>query len=76
MRHVGLARVAREAKHDLVVVRVYAQGIDYTTSAGTDNLVGGSRTAPRQYTEYWTFVREGTGDFKLASIVQDEMYAG
>ena len=77
VRHVGLAKVVREPSFDVVTVRVYAQGLDYTEQVGGSEMVGGSRVEPRQYTEYWTFVRaKDAGDFKLASIVQDELYAG
>jgi predicted lipid-binding transport protein (Tim44 family) len=77
VRHVGLAQVTREPNLDAVTVRVYAAGNDFTTKAGTTEMVGGSQTAKREYTEYWTFVRaKGAPTWLLTKIEQDELYIG
>lgn len=77
VRHVGLAQVTREYGLDAVTVRVYAAGNDFTTKAGTTEMVGGSQTAKREYTEYWTFVRaKGAPTWLLTKIEQDELYIG
>jgi hypothetical protein len=77
VRHVGLAQVTREANLDAVTVRVYAAGHDFTTRAGTTDMVAGSQTVKREYTEYWTFVRsKGAPSWLLTKIEQDELYAG
>ncbi|HSD89327.1 MAG TPA: TIM44-like domain-containing protein [Kofleriaceae bacterium] len=77
VRHVGLAHVSRDPTLDAVTVRVYASGLDYTTRTGTSEVVGGSKTDRREYTEYWTFVRpKGTTDWLLTKIEQDELYDG
>ena len=77
VRHVGLAQVTREADLDAVTVRVYAAGHDFTTKAGTTDMVAGSQTAKREYTEYWTFVRsKGAPAWLLTKIEQDELYIG
>ncbi|MFO0618910.1 MAG: hypothetical protein U0414_40350, partial [Polyangiaceae bacterium] len=42
---------------DQITVRVFATGLDYTVRAAGGELVSGSRTAERRYSEYWTFIR-------------------
>lgn len=75
IRHIGLAQVTRELAVDAVTVRVYAKGFDVTTKAG--EIVSGSDSEKREYTEYWTFVRaKGAPDWRLTKIEQDELYAG
>jgi hypothetical protein len=56
---IELAKVRRDTFYDAVTVRVRASGLDYTTDA-RDSVVGGSRTTPRAYTEYWTLLRSST----------------
>jgi predicted lipid-binding transport protein (Tim44 family) len=51
-----LAKVTRDPWFDAITVRVYAAGVDYTVNAG-GTVVGGSKSARRAYTEYWTFLR-------------------
>jgi uncharacterized Zn finger protein (UPF0148 family) len=56
---IVLAKVLRDHYFDSITVRIYAQGHDYTLDASGD-VVGGSRTADRPYSEYWTFLRSST----------------
>jgi hypothetical protein len=51
--------VRRDHYFDAITARVFAQGHDYTLDA-KDHVVGGSKTRPRAYTEYWTFLRSST----------------
>jgi hypothetical protein len=53
---VHLARVTRDRWFHAITVRVYASCLDYTTDAN-GAIVGGNRQKPRDYSEYWTFVR-------------------
>jgi hypothetical protein len=53
---VHLARIARDRFFDAVTVRVFASCLDYTTNSGGD-IVAGDRDKPREYSEYWTFIR-------------------
>lgn len=50
-----LAKVERDRWYDAVTIRVFATGHDYTLRG--EHVVGGSRTTPRDYTEYWTLLR-------------------
>lgn len=50
-------RVGRDAQYDALTLRVWASGCDYTVEANGGRVVGGSRTAPRRYSEYWTLIR-------------------
>jgi predicted lipid-binding transport protein (Tim44 family) len=51
-----LSAVIRDPYYDAITVRVYGVGQDYTLDR-KQNVVGGSRTLDRAYTEYWTFIR-------------------
>ena len=56
IKHLSLARVTRDRYYDAITVRVYAMGLDFTLD-GKGKVVGGSKTANREYTEYWTLLR-------------------
>jgi predicted lipid-binding transport protein (Tim44 family) len=51
-----LARVTSDKFFDAITVRIYAQCLDYTIDKG-GKVVGGNRSKPRQYSEYWTLIR-------------------
>jgi predicted lipid-binding transport protein (Tim44 family) len=51
------AKVTRDAHYDAITVRFWASGLDYTVEAPGGKLVGGSRSEPRTYSEYWTLIR-------------------
>ncbi|HEU5061062.1 MAG TPA: TIM44-like domain-containing protein, partial [Kofleriaceae bacterium] len=51
------AKVTRDAHYDAVTVRFWASGLDYTVRADGGKVVGGSPSAPRTYSEYWTLIR-------------------
>ncbi|MEB2312214.1 MAG: TIM44-like domain-containing protein [Sorangiineae bacterium] len=57
---IELVRVTSDHFYDAITVRIYASSLDYTVRDADRAIVGGSRSAPRAYTEYWTFIR-GTG---------------
>ena len=52
-----LVRVVRDAFYDSLTLRVWGRGKDFTVRLDTGEVVGGSRTEDRRYTEYWTLVR-------------------
>ncbi|MFI5184815.1 MAG: TIM44-like domain-containing protein, partial [Vicinamibacteria bacterium] len=56
---VTCARTSSDAYFDAVTVRIAADGLDSTTTED-GKLVGGSTTARRRFTEYWTLIR-GSG---------------
>ncbi len=56
IRKVELVKVEPDAFYDAVTVRIYASMIDVVID-GQGRVVEGSRTAPRVFTEYWTFIR-------------------
>jgi predicted lipid-binding transport protein (Tim44 family) len=51
-----LARVDADRYYDAITLRLFARGLDFTLDEA-EQLVCGSRTTERAYTEYWTFVR-------------------
>ncbi len=53
---IDLANVLTDAHYDAVTVRVFATGLDYTI-ADDGRMLGGSRSRPRTYSEYWTLIR-------------------
>lgn len=53
---VQVARVLSDKHYDAITVRVYASGLDYTLDE-QGKVVGGDRRKPREYSEYWTFIR-------------------
>lgn len=53
---IHLSRVSSDKFYDALTVRTYGSCLDYTLNA-KDELVAGNRTRPRQYSEYWTFIR-------------------
>jgi hypothetical protein len=53
---VHMARVVHDAYFDAITLRVYATCRDYTLDAEGE-VVGGSRSKPRNYSEYWTLIR-------------------
>jgi hypothetical protein len=54
--NVVVANVLSDAVYDAVTVRLFATSLDYTLS-DEGQLLSGSRTVERAYTEYWTLVR-------------------
>ena len=57
---VELVRVTSDVHFHAVTVRLHATSQDYTLRESDGEVVGGSRTDDRSYTEYWTLIR-GTG---------------
>lgn len=57
IERLELANVTQDAFFDAVTVRVHASSLDYTVRDANGLLVCGSKTKPRRYTEYWTFIR-------------------
>jgi len=53
---VALANVLSDMHYDAITVRLFATGLDYTVS-DDGKLLSGSRSRPRDYSEYWTLIR-------------------
>jgi hypothetical protein len=51
------AKVVHDKHFDAITLRLFASGRDYTVRAGTGQLVSGSKSASRSYSEYWTLIR-------------------
>jgi hypothetical protein len=49
-------KIDTDAFYEAVTVRVWAEGRDYTLDNG-NQVVSGSKTRLRQWSEYWTFIR-------------------
>ena len=53
-------RVTSDKFFDAITVRLFASSLDYTVADDGGKVVGGSRTRPRRYSEYWTLIRSAT----------------
>jgi Tim44-like domain len=49
-------KITEDAFYNSITLRVGAQGYDYTVDDG-GSVVSGSKTSLRQWSEYWTFIR-------------------
>jgi predicted lipid-binding transport protein (Tim44 family) len=59
----------QESGQDFVTVRLAGAMLDYTLDDATGNVVAGSRSAPADFEEYWTFSRPvGPNRWKLSAI--------
>ncbi|MEK6710253.1 MAG: Tim44 domain-containing protein [Nitrospinota bacterium] len=68
---LGLAEAWQEEGHDFASVRVEASLLDYLAAETTGELLGGSRTEPVRFTEYWTWARKsGPNPWFLSAIEQ------
>ncbi len=54
---VDVARVVGDKYYHAITVRLYATSLDYTVRDSDGQVVGGSKSRERQYTEYWTLIR-------------------
>ena len=61
---VVAAKIDLDAFYESITVRVFAHALDWTEDAG-GKLVGGSKSTPRVFSEYWTFLRAIPGSVPL-----------
>ncbi len=54
---IELARVDTDAWFEALTLRVFARMRDWTEEVDGGKVVGGSKTEPRTFSEYWTFIR-------------------
>lgn len=54
--NVQLAHMEADKFYETFTVRIFASCLDYTLDSN-GAVIGGSRTTPRKFSEYWTFVR-------------------
>lgn len=50
-------RVISDRHYHALTVRLHATGLDYTVRVADGEVVGGSKTQERAYSEYWTLIR-------------------
>jgi predicted lipid-binding transport protein (Tim44 family) len=71
VRTVEVAEAWQEQGQDYITALIYANLLDYTTDDTTGQVVGGSKTEPVKFEEFWTFTRPvGGGSWKLCGIDQ------
>ncbi len=54
--NIQLAHMEADKFYETFTVRIFASCLDYTLDSN-GAVIGGSRTTPRKFSEYWTFVR-------------------
>jgi hypothetical protein len=59
-------KIKEDAFYISITLRIGAQGYDYTVDE-RENIVSGSNTVTRQWSEYWTFIRSRNAKPKAAS---------
>lgn len=64
---IELAKVSLDRYFDAITVRIFAQMKDYTVDAGSGQILSGSPSKLRRFSEYWTFVRR----FGVTSVERD-----
>ncbi|MBI4858843.1 MAG: TIM44-like domain-containing protein [Candidatus Riflebacteria bacterium] len=52
---VDLVKIELDAFYESITVRIFASMIDYTVDAG-GSVRSGSKSEPRRFSEYWTFI--------------------
>jgi predicted lipid-binding transport protein (Tim44 family) len=57
IQRIELVKVVSDRFYDAITVRVFASGLDYTVQLPSEQLVTGSRSRERAYSEYWTLIR-------------------
>jgi Tim44-like domain len=57
VEQIELARVSSDKFFDALTVRLFASSLDYTIADADGRVVGGNRSRPRRYSEYWTLIR-------------------
>lgn len=55
-------KIEQDAFYDAITVRIFASMIDYTMRDADGAVVEGSKTTPRRFSEYWTFIRRSGFD--------------
>ncbi len=73
VRSTDISEAWQESGKDYITVRFYANLLDYTVDEATGQVVGGSKTDPVKFEEYWTFTRPaGPHLWQLSAITQPQ----
>jgi predicted lipid-binding transport protein (Tim44 family) len=69
VRGADVTEAWQESGQDFVTVRLTGSMLDYTVDDASGSVVDGSRTAPADFDEFWTFTRPvGPNRWKLSAI--------
>jgi predicted lipid-binding transport protein (Tim44 family) len=73
VRSTDISEAWQESGKDYITLRFYANLLDYTVDEVTGQVVGGSKTDPVKFEEYWTFTRPvGPNPWQLSAITQPQ----
>jgi len=56
LKKIEVVRIESDKYYEAITARLHASVLDYVED-GSGQLLGGSKTKPRDFTEYWTFIR-------------------
>ncbi|MEM7156198.1 MAG: TIM44-like domain-containing protein [Myxococcota bacterium] len=54
---IEMVKVATDPFFHAITIRLWASALDHTIHRGSGAVVGGNASLPRDYSEYWTFIR-------------------
>ncbi|MEC8425742.1 MAG: TIM44-like domain-containing protein, partial [Myxococcota bacterium] len=63
---IQLVKVGQDAWYESITVRIWGRMKDWTERRSDGEIVGGSKTEDRVFTEYWTFIRAVGADQREA----------
>ena len=55
--HTAMCKLVRDRWYDALTIRIFATGKDFVIAEASGDLVRGSRSRDRDYSEYWTLIR-------------------
>jgi hypothetical protein len=55
--HSAMSKLVRDRSYDALTIRIWGKGKDFVVRAVDDDLVRGSKSRERSYSEYWTLIR-------------------
>jgi hypothetical protein len=55
--HAVMCKLVRDRWYDALTIRIWGTGFDYVVREATGEIVRGSKSRERPYSEYWTLIR-------------------
>ena len=71
IQRIEVVRMSRDAWYEAITVRIFASIRDWTERIDSGQLVGGSKTEARVFSEYWTLVRTIGASTKTRPVPED-----
>jgi hypothetical protein len=68
LRSIDMVKASSDAFYDAVTARMHASMRDSTVRVTDGAVIAGNRSVPREFTEYWTFIRTRGAQDTLSDI--------